>query len=244
MTFLTSEYGLAPQANLTLVETESGAVNGYSAPGHYLSCSRLDHASRSTRASCESALSPMVGHAGFANQSQSSLARERAGPLLRNPLSGTSPARRCRDGNQDTYVEALTVKDPPVLQAARLEDYSPEYWALTAAKGAAILNMLRSVVGDANFKKGLHAFIDKYSWQVGQQRGFPQGDGAGLRPGTSLLLHSMARIERLAGIQARIHRVPHPEGIPRRRQDQPGSRYLPHACRSADRNRRKSGRQE
>ena len=33
MTFLTSEYGLAPQANLTLVETEDGAVNGYSAPG-------------------------------------------------------------------------------------------------------------------------------------------------------------------------------------------------------------------
>src|SRR5437764_12784227 len=64
-----------------------------------------------------------------------------------------------------TYVEALTAKDPPVLQAARLEDYSPEYWALTAAKGAAVLNMLRSVVGDENFKKGLHAFMDKYSWQ-------------------------------------------------------------------------------
>ena len=33
MTFFTGEYGLAPQANLTLVETEDGAVNGYSAPG-------------------------------------------------------------------------------------------------------------------------------------------------------------------------------------------------------------------
>src|SRR5207248_2363771 len=33
MTVFTSEYGLAPQANLTLVETEAGAVNGYSAPG-------------------------------------------------------------------------------------------------------------------------------------------------------------------------------------------------------------------
>jgi len=64
-----------------------------------------------------------------------------------------------------TYVEALTVKDPPVLQASRLEDYSPEYWALTAARGAAILNMLRNVVGDDNFKKGLKAFLDKYGWQ-------------------------------------------------------------------------------
>ena len=64
------------------------------------------------------------------------------------------------------------MKDPPVLQASRLEDYSPEYWALTAAKGAAILNMLRSVVGDANFKKGLHAFIDKYSWQSANSEDF------------------------------------------------------------------------
>jgi aminopeptidase N len=52
-----------------------------------------------------------------------------------------------------------------VLQASRLEDYSPEFWALTSAKGAAILTMLRNVVGDANFKKGLKAFLDKYSWQ-------------------------------------------------------------------------------
>ncbi len=33
MSFLTSLYGLAPQANLTLVETEDGTPNGFSAPG-------------------------------------------------------------------------------------------------------------------------------------------------------------------------------------------------------------------
>ena len=33
LSFLTSIYGLAPQANLTLVETEDGTPNGYSAPG-------------------------------------------------------------------------------------------------------------------------------------------------------------------------------------------------------------------
>ena len=56
----------------------------------------------------------------------------------------------------------LTVKDPPMLQAARLEDYSPEYWALTAARGAAVLNMLRNVVGDDNFKKGLRVFLENF----------------------------------------------------------------------------------
>jgi tetratricopeptide (TPR) repeat protein len=73
---------------------------------------------------------------------------------------------------KSTYVEALTVKDPPVLQAARLEDYSPEYWALTSAKGSAILNMLRGVVGDVDFKKGLHAFIDKYSYKSASSEDF------------------------------------------------------------------------
>ncbi len=33
MGFLTSVYGLAPQANLTFVETDKGTPNGYSAPG-------------------------------------------------------------------------------------------------------------------------------------------------------------------------------------------------------------------
>ena len=33
LSFLTSLYGLAPQANLTLVETEDGTPNGFSAPG-------------------------------------------------------------------------------------------------------------------------------------------------------------------------------------------------------------------
>ncbi|MBD4236235.1 peptidase M1, partial [Xanthomonas citri pv. citri] len=43
---------------------------------------------------------------------------------------------------KDTYVEALTVENPPLIQSGRLEDYSPEYWAATAGKGAAVFNML------------------------------------------------------------------------------------------------------
>jgi tetratricopeptide (TPR) repeat protein len=166
MTFLTSEYGLAPQANLELIETEDGAVNGYSAPGMIFL----------TPASITKTINARV----LTNQ----LSRQWWGilvsPVNRNHLwLENGPARfsellytehnagpgAMQTELNSTYVEALTVKDPPVLQASRLEDYSPEYWALTAAKGAAILNMLRSVVGDADFKKGLHAFMDKYSWQ-------------------------------------------------------------------------------
>ncbi|MBV9443996.1 MAG: hypothetical protein JO217_15040, partial [Acidobacteriaceae bacterium] len=166
MTFLTAEYGLAPQANLTLVETEAGAVNGYSAPGIlFLSPGTI------TR---------KVNVRILANQ----LSRQWWGTLVsaanRNHLwLVNGPARYSEllylehtagPGGMDndlkaTYVEALTVKDPPVLQSSRLEDYSPEYWAVTSAKGAAVLNMLRNVVGDEKFKQGLHLFLDKYSWQ-------------------------------------------------------------------------------
>ena len=34
----------------------------------------------------------------------------------------------------DTYVEALTVDQPPMIQSARLEDYSPEFGRPRPAK--------------------------------------------------------------------------------------------------------------
>jgi len=173
MTFFSSEYGLAPSANLALVETEDGAVNGYSAPGIiFLSPGTI------TR---------QVNTRLLSNQ----LARQWWGvlvsPTTRNHLwLQNGPARfsellytehtagtaTMEADLKNTYVEALTAKDPPVLQAARLDDYSPEYWALTSAKGAAILNMLRNVVGDANFKKGLKAFLDQYSWKSANTEDF------------------------------------------------------------------------
>jgi aminopeptidase N len=173
MTFLTGLYGLAPQANLTLVETEDGAVNGYSAPGIIFLA--------------PSSITKKVNTRVLANQ----LSRQWWGilvsPINRNHLwLVNGPARFSEVLYQEhasgssstetdmraTYVEALTVKDPPVLQAARLEDYSPEYWALTAAKGAAILNMLRNVVGPDNFVKGLKAFIDAYAWKPASSEDF------------------------------------------------------------------------
>jgi aminopeptidase N len=173
MTFLTSEYGLAPQANLNLVETENGAVNGYSAPGIIFLA--------------PGSITRKVNTNVLANQLSRQWWGVLVSPVNRNHLwLENGPARFSELLYQEhtagpgamesdlraTYIEALTVKDPPVLQAARLEDYSPEYWALTAAKGAAILNMLRNVVGDADFKKSLHAFVDKYSWQSANSEQF------------------------------------------------------------------------
>jgi aminopeptidase N len=173
MSFLTSEYGLAPQANLTFIETDQGAVNGYSAPGVvFLAPGSITH---------------QVNTRVLANQLSRQWWGVLVSPTTRNHLwLDNGPARysellyeestggpgAMEADLKSTYVEALTVKDPPVLQAARLDDYSPEYWALTSAKGAAILNMLRGIVGDADFKKGMHAFVDQYSYKSASSEDF------------------------------------------------------------------------
>lgn len=173
MTFLTSEYGLAPQANLTVVETEAGAVSGYSAPGIvFLSPGSITNPVN-TRV-LTNQLSRQWWGVLVSPSSRNYLWLEngpaRYSELLYQEHLGGPGAMETEMHN--TYIEALTVKDPPVLQASRLDDYSPEYWALTAAKGAAVLNMLHNIIGDANFKKGIHAFMDKYSWKSATSEDF------------------------------------------------------------------------
>lgn len=166
MTFLSGLYGLAPQANLTLVETEEGTPNGYSAPGViFLSprgigsqvASRL-LVNQMARQWWDTLMSPinrdhMWLENGNARYAELLWEEHNSGPgALEQSL-------------HDTYVEALTVDNPPLIQSGRLEDYSPEYWASTAGKGAAILNMLRSVMGNDGFNKLMNKFPEQHAWQ-------------------------------------------------------------------------------
>jgi hypothetical protein len=166
MTFLTSEYGLAPQANLTMVETEAGAVNGYSAPGIIFLA--------------PSSITKKVNVRILSNQLSRQWWGGLVSPVNRNHLwLVNGPARFSEllymehnggpgaiDSDlKSTYVEALTVKDPPVLQAGRLEDYSPEYWALTAAKGAAVIQWLESS-GSPEFKLEYTVFRTQSGFRV------------------------------------------------------------------------------
>src|SRR5271170_368007 len=166
MSFLTSVYGLAPQANLTLVETEDGTPNGFSAPGIiFLSPRGIGNqfaarllANQLARQWWETLVSPVDrDHLWLEN------GNARYAELLWDEHANGSAAME--QDLHDTYVEALTVDNPPMIQAGRLDDYSPEYWALTAGKGAAVLNMLRNVIGNDNFNKVMSSFTEKYSWQ-------------------------------------------------------------------------------
>jgi tetratricopeptide (TPR) repeat protein len=162
--FLSGMYGPLPNRNLIVIETEPGTPNGYSAPGILFLSPR--------------AIGSEVNAKLLANQ----IARQWWGalvsPTTRNHMwiengmaryaelmytENVSGAGAMEEQVHDTYVEALTVEQPPLMQSARLEDYSPEFWAATAGKGAAVLHMLRSILGDENFFKLLKAVPERYA---------------------------------------------------------------------------------
>jgi tetratricopeptide (TPR) repeat protein len=62
-------------------------------------------------------------------------------------------------------VDSLTVDTVPIIQSSRLEDYSPELWALTGAKGATVLSMLRNMLGDEKFFEVLKTFAQDDGWK-------------------------------------------------------------------------------
>jgi tetratricopeptide (TPR) repeat protein len=166
MTHLTSIYGLPPVANLTVVETASGAPNGYAAPGLlFLSPRSITEqpnvrllANQISRQWWGTLISPATrNHLWLTN----GLARY-SELLYLEHLNG-APAIELEV--RDTFVEALTVDNPPLIQSARLEDYSPEFWASTAGKGASVLHMLRHVIGDESFGQLLKRFVNEFSWK-------------------------------------------------------------------------------
>jgi len=161
MTWLTGLYGLPPVANLTLIETENGAPNGYAAPGILFLNPRAIGKSVNSRLLVREmarqwwgiSVSPTTRNHiwltnGAARMSELLWVEQNGGPgALETEL-------------RDTYVEALTVEDPPVIQSSRLEDYSPEYWAVTGAKGAAVHSMLRYIMGPEKFAQLLKTFLE------------------------------------------------------------------------------------
>lgn len=171
MTYFTGLYGLPYKRNIALVETEAGTPNGYAAPGIiFLSPKAMTGgnnkpanvkviANEVARQWWETILSPTSrNHIWIEN----GMARY-SELLYIEHLNGQG----AMDGEvRDAYIEALTVDQPPVIQAGRLEDYSPEYWASTADKGAAVMNMLRTTMGDEKFFAFLKAMPERFAWKA------------------------------------------------------------------------------
>jgi tetratricopeptide (TPR) repeat protein len=165
MTFFTDLFGLPPKRNLNVVETEEGAPKGYAGPGIvFLS---------------PQAIGKRVDMSLVADQVSRQWWGTMVSPSTRNHMWMENGLARYSDllytqhvngdgafdtAMKDNYIQALTVENPPLIQAGRLEDYSPEFWAATAGKGATVLNMLRGVMGDNDFFRLLKEFPEKYAW--------------------------------------------------------------------------------
>ena len=173
MTYFTSLYGLAPSANLTVVETESDAPNGYAAPGMLFLSPK--------------AIGKEVAAKLLANQISRQWWEDLVSPTTRNHLwlengmatysellwtANTAGAGAMESAASEVMVDSLTIDTVPIIQSARLEDYSPELWALTGSKGASVLTMLRSVVGDDKFLAALKAYLEKFAWKSGNTDNF------------------------------------------------------------------------
>jgi Tfp pilus assembly protein PilF len=166
MSYFTGMFGVPPYANLTVVETEEGAPNGYAAPGLIFLAPRGIGRQPSAKL--------------ISNQVSRQWWEEMVGPSTRNHLwltnglaaysellwteHASGPAAM-ESQARDVMVEALTVDTVPLIQSARLEDYSPELWALTGSKGAGVLNMLRYVIGDDKFFQTLKTYAQQYVWK-------------------------------------------------------------------------------
>lgn len=166
MSYLSSVFGLPPVSNLLLVETGSRAPGGYAAPGIlFLSTNQARRdpserilANQLTRQWFGNLVSPVNrNHIWIAN----GMAKY-AEFLYQVQLHGEQVVE---PEVRDLYVDAMTVTDAPVLQAARYEDYSPEFFAVTGSKGAATLHMLRSVMGEDQFGRLLKAASERFANQ-------------------------------------------------------------------------------
>lgn len=164
--YFTSLYGLAPLANLTVMETADGAPNGYAAPGMIFIS--------------PAAIGKEVNDNVLANQVARQWWEVMVSPVNRNHLwiengmalysealwtEHQKGAGATEQRMKDLSITALTVDNVPMIQTARLEDYSPEFWALSADKGAVVIQMLRSTMGDDKFFAALKNFLQQKAWQ-------------------------------------------------------------------------------
>jgi hypothetical protein len=161
--FFSGLFGPPPSASLTLVETERGAPMGYAAPGGLIFLSPGTIGTALNSRGLANQLARLWWGLGAAPSSRNHLWISNGGAryleLLYLEQSGGPSVFESEI--KDAYTEALTIEQPPVIQAARLEDYSPEFWALTAGKGAAVFHMLRLVLGDEKFFGTLKAFLQQ-----------------------------------------------------------------------------------
>ena len=142
-----------------------------------------------------------------------------------------------------TRIEALTFDQVPLRESSRIADFSPQMNALTSARGAMVLNMLRWRVGDETFFGTLRELVAGHTWGTLTTDRFRElfENESGTDP--RRILPAVDRIQPHAGIQAGIYNLPpgRKRGIPSDRQDQSRHGHVQHAGRIENRDGRRAG---
>src|ERR1039458_5402368 len=237
MTFFTGDFGLPPYANLTVVETENGAPNGYAAPGLiFLNPHAIGKqvgakllANQISRQWWEVLVSPTTRNHlwltnGLASYSELLWTEHTAGPgavesQFREGLHGGQRSRHPVGAHGGLFSGAVG--------ADRQQG---------CGRSAHVALRRRRSELHANVEGVRHAI----QLEIGVHRGLQKGGPRRLQAGSRLLLHPMDRIQRRARIQAGVHYLPHAERLPRDGQSGAGHGYLPHARGSEDRDRGQS----
>jgi hypothetical protein len=167
MSFYSGKFGSLPNGNLAVVEVADDTVGGYSSPGIVALASRgfsspvneqlLAHEISRQWWSCY--VSPAAPDDSFLDEGLSLY----SSALYVEQSQGETAFENLM---HTTAIGALTHEETaPISQAASLQPFTPEYQSIVAQKGAMVFHMLRWVVGDDAFTKGLQQVVQQYAWK-------------------------------------------------------------------------------
>ncbi len=164
LAFYSSKFGPANSASLSLVEIDAGSVNGYSGPGMiFLSPRGIGNKLNYRLLSHELAHQWWRGLVSPASRSHLWLDEGLATfseLLYVEELAGKAALEEVA---RDFSITALTNEKYSIVQAVQTEEFSPEYDAVVAKKGAMVMHMLRWVTGDEAFFNGLRQFAASFA---------------------------------------------------------------------------------
>ncbi len=158
-------FGPIPDPTFKVIQLPDGTLRDYAAPGVLLLSQRIWDPKASDRTIARLVASQWWGvqvlpatpadvwiSDGLARYSEALYAEQNA---------GKEAGLRAVD---EFAVGALMYEDAaPVVQAARLAPYSPDYRSVVMNKGAMIFHMLRAQMGDVAFKSALHDFYFQFA---------------------------------------------------------------------------------
>ena len=164
--FYTTKFGPAAVTSLSLVEIDAGSVNGYAAPGIvFLSPQGIGGKLNYRLLSHEIAhqwwrgvVSPRTRAHLWLDEGMASYAEL----LYVEEIAGKAAVEQVAD---DFSITALAHDTVPIIRAASLPEYSPEFDSVVAKKGAMVMRMLRWVIGDDPFFQGLTRFLAAHAGQ-------------------------------------------------------------------------------